>query len=133
MSLKNIFILSSGLLALSVHTLSMGSEGIELNPQTGDYTVRYKSGYSGKMHEVIFVPATKIDPILKSKFKYAEHNNVIIYEYKIRNNVKSQQNLDMLLTHVSSVKTASLTIPKGWHGSAVTAPKEPNMILVLRG
>lgn len=45
-------------------------EGAKLDPTTGDSTVTYKSA-DGSFNEVVFVPTTKIDPTLKSKFKHS--------------------------------------------------------------
>ncbi len=104
-------------------------EGVVLDPQTGDYTVTYRSGYSGRLVQVIFVPATKIDLTLKSKFHMLEHKNAVKYEYKLKSSSNSKQNIVMLLTTVSSINLDSLPELKDWEATAVPPPRGPGLLL----
>lgn len=44
--------------------VSDGEEGIVLDKKTGDYVIMY-FGYSRESYGVVFVPATKIDPVAR--------------------------------------------------------------------
>jgi hypothetical protein len=101
-------------------------EGIVYNPTTGDYTVTYKSGYSGQLEVVTFIPATKIDPSVKSVYKTVEYismsdkgRTVFSYEYKLKNGAKSQQRINQMIVLVRSLVSGSLASPEGWPGNAV--------------
>lgn len=104
-------------------------EGVVLDPQTGNYTVTYREGYSGGLVQVIFVPATKIDPALKSKFHMLEHKGTVKYEYKLKSSSNSKQNIVMLLTTVSSINLDSLPELKDWEATAVPPPRGPGLLL----
>lgn len=112
------------------HVYRDWQEGVVLNPETGDYTVTYK-GSQGFFAEVIFVPATKIDSTLKSKFKDSRDSNGIRYSYKVKNGVGSKQNIDQLITLVSNVTPGSLEAPQRWEAHAIPQPPSqgPNLIL----
>lgn len=96
-------------------------EGIVYNSTTGDYTVTYKSGYSGQLEAVTFIPSTKIDPSVKSVVKFDKERNIFSYEFKVKNGTKSQQNIDQMIVLVRSFVQGSLASPGGWPGSAVLA------------
>jgi len=68
---------------------------------------------------VVFVPATKIDPAVKSKFKFTGEQN-IRYEYKVKNGSNSRQPLIGLDLIVSRAAKTSQVAPKGWY--ATTGP-----------
>ncbi|MCR4346921.1 MAG: hypothetical protein NUV55_06940 [Sulfuricaulis sp.] len=93
-------------------------EGILLDPQTNNYIVTYKDGY-GFYNSVMFEAATKIEPVLKSKFKHPNSANTVVYEYKLKNGTRSKQNINMFLAHVSSINPGSPMGPKGWDGRAI--------------
>lgn len=93
-------------------------ESFVIDPNTGDYHIRYKSVYDGDLVEVTFVPATKIDPAFISKFKINDQSN-IVYRYKVRNGEKSKQSLVTLVLDASNVYHKSQVTPKGWDGSSV--------------
>lgn len=90
-------------------------EGITPDVSTGDYIITYKSE-DGSFAQVIFEPATKIDPILKSKFKAERNTGVVSYEYKLKNGSKAKRPINQLITYVS---TGSPTHPSEWHGLAI--------------
>lgn len=100
-------------------------EGVILDPTTGDYTVTYKA-VSGNFYEVVLVPATKIAPDLKSKFKLNTDANTIRYEYKLKNEKNGKQPIVDLITHVTSVKSDSLASPRDWNAMAVPAVTTPD-------
>ena len=64
-----------GLLLLLASVQAIGAlpgESIVLDPNTGDYTVTYwdyPKSPKKRLQQVIFVPSTKIDPLVKSTFK----------------------------------------------------------------
>lgn len=93
-------------------------ESLVIDPNSGDYHIYYRSVYDGDLVEVVFVPATKIDPTVKSKFKINDRNNVL-YRYKVRNGEKSKQSLVTLVLNATSVQNNSQVAPAGWDGSAV--------------
>lgn len=93
-------------------------EGVVFDVKSGNYFVTYKDGY-GEYNEVIFEPATKFDPTLKSKFKQIDSPSVTVYDYKLRNGNKSKQNIDMFLVHVSKVNAGSPISPESWDGRAI--------------
>jgi len=92
-------------------------DGVVLDPKTGDYTVTYKE--NGAFHEVIFYPRTKVDPILKSTFRYAHGEVSIAYRYSLKSGTKSRQNIEAMRTEITSVNGGSLASPSNWRGSAV--------------
>ena len=93
-------------------------EGITLDHQTGNYIVTYKDGY-GFYNSVIFESATKIEPVLKSKFHHHNSANTIIYKYRLKNGIRSKQNINMLLTHISNINPGGPTGPKNWDGRTI--------------
>ncbi len=103
-------------------------EGVVFNPEMSDYTITYK-GVSGNFYEVILVPATKIDPALKSKFKWIGNTNAVRYEYKLKNGFKAKQPIAQFITYVSNVNPGSLVDPKDWYGTIVPTGKRPGLRL----
>lgn len=103
-------------------------EGIVFDDKSGNYLVTYKDGY-GEYNEVIFEPATKIEPHLKSRYKYSKSANAVIYEYRLKNGAKSKQNISMFLAIVSSISTGGPISPKRWEGHAVPTLSAPTLRL----
>lgn len=99
-------------------------EGITLFPTSGDYVITYRAS-EGSYAQVIFEPATKIEPILKSKYKTKSGSGVISYGYKLKSKVTSKQPISSIRTTVS-VEAPTLTTlpaPTGWLGSlSLVAP-----------
>lgn len=102
----------SGCLALSA-VAQNPQEGVFLDPQTGDYRVRYLD--NGAMVEGVFFPHTKIDPSIKSKLRIA-NDDYIEYRYKVRNRKAGRQDIDQLILYVSSASTNGLITPSRWSG-----------------
>src|SRR3989338_5627889 len=92
-------------------------ESVVLDPNTGDYLITYYgAGASGDkknriLRQTIFVPATKIDPLVNSTFKLRDDDQVV-YTYSVTNGVKSRQPLiSMLFDPVTDIVSA-LPLPK---------------------
>lgn len=102
-------------------------EGIVIHPGTGDHIVTYKA-WNGFFNSVIFEPATKIDPTLKSKFKLSDSVNAVVYEYKLRNGPKAKQDIGMFLTHVSNI-SGNPTGPLDWDGRTFPSFTDPSLRL----
>lgn len=111
------------------HVYRDWQEGIVQNPATGDYIVTYK-GAQGFFAEVTFIPATKIDPTLRSSFKTID-DGLIRYTYEVGSGTESKQNVEQLLTLVSSLKIESFEAPKGWSPHAIPQPASLGSNLIL--
>ena len=137
-----------GLLLLLASTQAIAAlpgESIVLDPNTGNYTLTYWD-YPGdpdaRIRQAIFVPATKIDPLVESTLKLRKEGT-IIYTYRVTNGLKSGQPLiamrfDPVTDIVSSVPLpkhhqdvdlnmivqsdvagmSALIIPDGWTGGS---------------
>lgn len=99
-------------------------EGVGEHPQTGNFIVTYKDSY-GFFNEVVFEPATKIDPALKSRFRQKPATSAVQYEYRLANKKDAKQPIVTLVTHVTSVRPESLQSPKDWNPLAVPALTTP--------
>jgi hypothetical protein len=105
-------------------------EGVVLHPETGNYIVTYKDSY-GFFNSVIFDPATKIDPALKSKVNFATGGNSIAYEYKLKSRTESRQHIRALRTEITSLVAGSLVTPEGWRGAAATNNQSTGLPILL--
>lgn len=86
-------------------------ESIVFNPATGNYLITHYSEFDKKFEQLIFIPATKINPMFQSKFKL-EQNGVIKYEYTLINGPDSRQMIRrFILDPVSSVTSSLPDIP----------------------
>lgn len=103
-------------------------EEVVLHPETSNYLVIYKDTY-GFFNQVVFEPATKIDPVLKSKFKRIGNTNAFRYEYKLKNGSKAKRPIAQFITYVSNVNSGSPIDPKDWYGTAVPDGKRPRLRL----
>jgi hypothetical protein len=114
---------TSGLFAVLVLVLShnaycLPGESIVFDSKTGNYIITYlgydDTGESDKptiSRQTIFVPATKIDPVIQSAFKLS-HNGVISYSYRVRNGSKARQPLNMFLFDPVTDIASSIPLPK---------------------
>ncbi len=85
--------LSLGILALLAPLTSealLPGEGIVLDPNTGDYIITYANA-AGRLRQSRFVPSTKIDPTLRSRFE--SQRGLIHYRYSIKNSSGGKQPL----------------------------------------
>ena len=108
---------------LSFPAYAANGESIVLNPTTGDYLITYygvgnpgdkrkKRDKTDKiLRQTIFIPATKIVPIVSSSFKLREKGE-IVYSYRITNGQNSKQPLDMIIFDPVSDIVSSLPLPK---------------------
>jgi hypothetical protein len=104
--------LSFGALALFVPlTLKaiVPGEGIVLDSNTGDYIITYANAV-GRLKQSRFMPSTKINPTLNSKFD-SQHNS-IRYRYAIRNGASSKQPLIGLTFNSVSNLWSRTSLPK---------------------
>jgi hypothetical protein len=103
-------------------------EGAVRDEKTGNYFVTYKDAYDA-WNEVLLEPATKTDPMLKSKFGRSTINQAVRYEYKLKNGPKAKQNIRVFLTEVSSINPGGPLAPPGWEGYAVPTFTDSNVRL----
>lgn len=101
-------------------------EGIVLDPQTGNHIVTYKDAYDS-FNSLIFEPATKIFPTVKSRFRRSNVGNTVLYDYEVKNYRKSKQNIYSLLARVSSIN--GVHSPSNWNGSAAPSIVDPTVRL----
>lgn len=97
-------------------------EAIVLDPSTGNYIISYRGldldTGAEPWRRVVFVPATKIDPVAKSRFKLTDQK-LVAYHYKVKNESTSQQALLGFFALVSQANRTSQAVPQGWFGSVV--------------
>jgi hypothetical protein len=80
-------------------------ESIVFNPATGNYLITYQNSDDNSFHQVIFIPATKINPTLNSKLKL-EQNGYVHFGYLLISGLDSQQDITLIIfDSVSSVTT----------------------------
>lgn len=103
--------------AYTDHVYKDWIEGVKRDPQTGNYIITYKDS-SGFFNEILFEPADKIDPVVRSTFRHAPQSDLVRYEYTLANGAASQQRIRMLVSQVSSV-SAGPGSPKDWEGYVV--------------
>lgn len=93
-----------------VQVFAFNGETIVYNPATGNYLITYLSSIDDQLHQITFIPSTKIKPILKSKLEL-EQNGIIHYRYSLINSLESQQEIATLgFNSVSSVYAPLLNI-----------------------
>jgi hypothetical protein len=86
-------------------------ESIVFDPATGNYLITHYSEFGKKFEKLVFIPSTKINPTLKSKFKQDE-GEIVRYEYMLLSGRDSQQvTVGLLLDPVSSVTSSLPDIP----------------------
>jgi hypothetical protein len=113
-------LLLSGLTSASVQAATQ--EGVTYDPQTGNYLIAYKAAdIDGNefLDEVIFVPATKIAPVVKARFTRRTDGDFILYQYRLMNRPSASQSIASFgMLAVSDIKTGSQSTPSGWVGSS---------------
>lgn len=97
-------------LGIASPACAVEGESIVFNPATGNYLITFRDSSDGGFDQVTFIPATKINPKLKTKLKL---DDVIVhYEYILTSGRDSQQNIvHIILDPVSSVTTPMPDIP----------------------
>jgi hypothetical protein len=94
-------------------------ESIVIDPATGDYTITYQGldlEGNPKWHQVVYVPATKIEPEVKSKFRVSDKRG-FTYSYKIRNHSRSKQAIRGFRGLASHADSGSQITPQDWDGN----------------
>lgn len=149
---RNILVVTVLLAASGSSLAASPGESIVLDPATGNYDVTYcgigpiGSKNACMLHRVVFEPATKIDPILKSYFALDGSGNTT-YRFRVENGKRARQPLlTFLLDPVSDLRssqplpkrpsdvapgqlgnalaagTAALVVPSGWHAFELPNP-----------
>ena len=111
--LRSIIVTFGILLGIGLVTAVHAEEGVFLNPDTGNYTIRYH-GYGDVLVESTFYSHNNIDPHVRSIFRHSDDGS-ILYRYKVRNGRNSKQNLTSLRVTTPQVVTNSQNVPPGWH------------------
>jgi hypothetical protein len=105
------------MLAVAFPTLAQ-QESIVLDPVTGDYIITYQGldlEGNSKWQRVVYEPATKLDPTIKSIFSL-NAGGLISYQYKIKNGRNSKQSLKSIRLLATSAIPMSQVTPHGWEG-----------------
>lgn len=90
---------------------ALQGESIVFDSATGNYLITYRYSPDKKLHQVTFIPATKINPTIKTKLKL-EQGEIVHYGYSLISGRDSQQDIVLLILEpVSSVKTPMPDIP----------------------
>lgn len=112
----SIIVLAVALLfPVTSHAIYPG-ESIDFDPFTGDYMINYM-GWSEdgtpRMQHVRFVPATKIEPIVKSSLALGR-DGAITYGYSITSGANSRQPLVLMIFDPVSTILTNRPLPKSW-------------------
>ncbi len=114
--MKRNIINGAAFVALSIASFAAcggAGESIVLDPATGNYLITHYVDSEQAFEKLVFVPATKIDPSLKSELKLL-HGGTIDYKYSLKSGENSKQAITRILFHpVSSVTTSMPDIPTG--------------------
>ncbi len=139
-----LFVFASAV-TISFAAHSYPGESISLDPVSGNYNITYwnDSMEPPALETTVFVPATKIDPAVRSRF-LLESDGKIVYRYTVSSSKQSKQTLiSIILDPVNSVigtrddrgmaiatvaesaaakavfkaNMAALTTPAGWDGT----------------
>ena len=101
-------------------------ERLELDPASGNYRIAYflpgdPRGRGAALHHGVYVPATKIDPVVESEFIYRAEQREVGYRYRIRNGTHARQALvSVSLEPVSEI--SALALPPT-HGEVLPAER----------
>jgi hypothetical protein len=115
------FRLSSALvisLAIFSNAYGLPGESIVLDPASGNYIVNYlglddsgDTDIPSIPQQVIFVPATKISPVVWSTFRLSK-GDVVDYKYRVKNGSSSRQSLISIIFDPVSDIISSTPLPK---------------------
>lgn len=90
---------------------ALEGESIVYNPATGNYSITYLNSTDDSFRKITFIPATKINPTIKSKLDL-DHDGIVHYGYSLSSGRDSQQVVrSFILDPVSSVTTSLPDIP----------------------
>ena len=107
--MKNFISVLLSLIALGyLHpTFAEPGESIVFNPVTGNYLITYQNSEDESFHQIVFIPRTKISPVIKAELNL-DHTGEIHYSYTLISKRDSQQDIDSIsLYPVSSVSTGT--------------------------
>jgi len=94
----------------TVSTFASANDGI-VKDTDGNFMITYSERISHSTFHMLFIPATKIDPSVRSSWKLED--NAIGYRYKVRNGGLSKQYLHLLMIEpVSSLISTPAILPK---------------------
>ncbi len=65
-------------------------EGIVPDPISGNYFLNYRSEFNGSLLQKIYIPSTKIDPVIFSSVKLVDGQDVL-YQYMLTNRINAKQ------------------------------------------
>ncbi|ADE10727.1 hypothetical protein [Sideroxydans lithotrophicus] len=104
-------------LAIFSEAYGFPGESIVLDPNTGNYQITYfGEGSPGNkknkpLRQAIFVPATKINPVIGSTFRL-RGMDIVAYSYRVKNSTNSRQSLaNFVIDPVSDINSSS-PLPK---------------------
>lgn len=92
-----------------------GDESIIVDPQTGNNVITYV-GDDGTLRQVIWVPATKVEPKARSTVTSGQEDT-FLYSYKVKNDTEAGQPLFLISMIASDVVASDPLAPTGWEGS----------------
>jgi hypothetical protein len=116
------------LLYLATFSIAVAGEESIVRDAENNYVITYRS-YAGEMTRVIWIPSTKIEPTVKSKFR-ADEKGGVAYSYVFMNGEASRQLLEGGRMVASNLVTSSQKIPSGWNGRTVpNAGGSPGVIV----
>ena len=73
---------------------ALPGESISLDPGSGNYTITYCSPVRPcALQQAVFVPSTKINPLLKSTFNWGQRGASVSYRYRVTNGFGGKQPL----------------------------------------
>lgn len=107
-------------------TMADGGD-IVSEPATGDYLVTYP-GEDGTQTTMKFIPATKIEPGVRSFLRLDDSKTAVVYRYSITNGRDSKQNLVTAVVDGSGAEDSTLATPTNWDGSIV--PNDNGGVLI---
>lgn len=105
------------LLATAASAMDPG-ESIELDEKTGDYVIRYvvrDDSNAAVPQQVVFVPATKIRPVITAGIAVDALTDKVAFRYLVRNEVGAAQPLERIsMRIVQDVDAGDQESPEGW-------------------
>ncbi len=105
-------------IAIGSCSTAMAEGSVVQDSSTGDYIVSYPAP-DGTLTTMRFIPATKVEPSVRSSFKLDEAKTAVVYRYSITNGRDSKQNLVTAILSASGADDATLATPANWDGSVV--------------
>lgn len=111
------------LLPMAASQASEVVEGVFFDPDSGNFRINYPAFDADDrpyLDSVVFVPATKVAPVIKSQF-LSGTNKFISYRFHVSNGPKSEQPI-VVIRLKSAGESHSQSIPDGWSGNLQIDP-----------